>query len=106
VTRKGIDAGVDSYSGFFDNGHGRATDLDGFLKGRGVTEIYVMGLATDYCVKFTALDGVKLGYAVTLVIDGCRGVGLKAGDVEEAVEEMRRAGVKVVESGELLRGAR
>jgi nicotinamidase/pyrazinamidase len=98
VTRKGMDPRVDSYSGFFDNGHRRETDLDGVLKSRGVTELFVMGLATDYCVKFTALDGRALGYRVHLLLDGCRGVELKAGDVERAVEEMRAAGVAIVRS--------
>jgi nicotinamidase/pyrazinamidase len=65
-----------------------------------VRDIYVMGLATDYCVKFTALDGVKLGFNVWLVEDGCRGVELQAGDVGRAVKEMRAAGVKVIGSGE------
>jgi nicotinamidase/pyrazinamidase len=101
VTRKGMDVRVDSYSGFFDNGHKRATDLDGFLKAKGVTELFVMGLATDYCVKFTVMDALVLGYEVSLVIDGCRGVDLKAGDVERAVAEMRAAGVAVVRSEEI-----
>src|SRR5258706_8522984 len=57
VFRKGTDAAIDSYSGFFDNGHRRATGMGDWLKERGVRDIYVMGLATDYCVKFTALDG-------------------------------------------------
>jgi nicotinamidase/pyrazinamidase len=55
-----------------------------------------LGLATDYCVKFTALDGRRLGFEVSLVAEGCRGVELRAGDVAKAVEEMRGAGVRVV----------
>jgi nicotinamidase/pyrazinamidase len=101
VTRKGMDPRIDSYSGFFDNGHQRATDLDATLKARGVKELFIMGLATDYCVKFTALDGRALGYDVHLVIDGCRGVDLQPGDVERAVQEMRAAGVKVVPGAQL-----
>jgi nicotinamidase/pyrazinamidase len=104
VFRKGTDASIDSYSGFFDNGHRRATGMGEWLKGRGVTDLYVMGLATDYCVKFTALDGRGLGFNVWLIEDGCRGVELRPGDVGRAVEEMRAAGVRVIGSGEV--GAR
>jgi nicotinamidase/pyrazinamidase len=59
---KGTDAAIDSYSGFFDNGHRKSTGLGEWLKGRGASEIYVCGLATDYCVKFTALDAVAAGF--------------------------------------------
>ena len=61
VFLKGTDSEIDSYSGFFDNEHRRAPGLDDYLKGRGVTEVFVVGLATDYCVKFTALDARQLG---------------------------------------------
>jgi nicotinamidase/pyrazinamidase len=98
VFRKGTDREIDSYSGFYDNGHRRSTGLGEWLSERGVRDVYVMGLATDYCVKFTALDARRLGLDVTLVEDGCRGVELKPGDVGRAVEEMRAAGVKVVRS--------
>ncbi|HEY7116008.1 MAG TPA: bifunctional nicotinamidase/pyrazinamidase, partial [Tepidisphaeraceae bacterium] len=74
VFRKGTDPSIDSYSGFYDNGHRRSTGMSEWLSDRGVRDVYVMGLATDYCVKFTALDGRKLGFDVTLVEDGCRGV--------------------------------
>jgi nicotinamidase/pyrazinamidase len=95
VVRKGTDAAIDSYSGFFDNGHRKATGLDEFLRGRGVTELTIVGLATDYCVKFTALDARQLGYKVRVVLEGCRGVEVKAGDVARAVADMRGAGVEV-----------
>jgi nicotinamidase/pyrazinamidase len=101
VFRKGTDASIDSYSGFFDNGHRRATGMGEWLKGRGVIDLYVMGLATDYCVKFTALDGRGLGFDVWLIEDGCRGVELRPGDVGRAVEEMRAAGVRVIRSDEI-----
>jgi len=98
VFRKGTDRDVDSYSGFFDNGHRGATGLGEFLKKQGVTRVYVMGLATDYCVKFTALDARSLGFDTVLIEDGCRGVELQAGDIEDALAEMRAAGVIVVQS--------
>ena len=103
VFQKGSDPTVDSYSGFFDNDHRRATGLNEFLHERGVTEVYVLGLATDYCVKFTALDARELGYETFLIEDGCRGVDLKPGDVDRAVEAMREAGVKMVQSVDVKR---
>ena len=101
IFRKGTDPRIDSYSGFFDNGHRKSTGLGDYLKGRGASEIYLLGLATDYCVKFTALDARKLGFRVSLVEDASRGVELRPGDVAAAVEEMRKGGVEVVRSGEV-----
>jgi len=101
VFRKGTDPAIDSYSGFFDNGHLRSTGMGEWLREAGVTDIWVMGLATDYCVKFTALDGVKLEFNVRLIEDGCRGVNLEPQDSESAIEEMRGAGVEIVTSDEL-----
>jgi nicotinamidase/pyrazinamidase len=101
VVHKGTDPGIDSYSGFFDNGHRKATGLDAYLRGQGVADLYVMGLATDYCVKFTALDARQLGYRTYLIEDGCRGVNLTPSDVDRAVEEMRQAGVILVRSDSL-----
>ena len=93
VVRKGTDRGIDSYSGFFDNGHSKATGLDALLRRRGIDELHLMGLATDYCVKFTALDAMKLGFKTTLIAEGCRGVELQDGDCDRAIDAMRRAGV-------------
>jgi nicotinamidase/pyrazinamidase len=101
IFRKGTDPRIDSYSGFFDNGHRKSTGLGDYLKGRGATDIHVLGLATDYCVKFTALDALRLGFRVALVEDGSRGVELQPGDVARAVEEMRKAGVEVVQSADV-----
>lgn len=98
VFQKGTDPGIDSYSGFFDNGHRKSTGLDDYLKSVGVREIYVAGLAADYCVKFTALDAMALGFKTWLVTDACRGVNLKPGDVAKAIEEMRQAGVELISS--------
>jgi nicotinamidase/pyrazinamidase len=102
VFQKGTDPAIDSYSGFFDNGHRRSTGLADYLREQGVTEVFVMGLATDYCVKFTALDAVqRAGLKTTLIEDGCRGVNLRPGDSDAAVAEMRAAGVHVLRSGDL-----
>jgi len=99
---KGTDAGIDSYSGFFDNGHRKATGLGDWLKTKNVTDVFVCGLATDYCVKFTVLDAVGLGFKTHLVEDGCRGVNLRPDDVKNAIEEMRTAGVQIVGSEEFI----
>jgi nicotinamidase/pyrazinamidase len=95
IFQKGIDPEVDSYSGFFDNGRRRSTGLGQFLKKQNVTAVYVAGLATDYCVKFTVLDAKALGFATVLVDDACRGVELEAGDIAKAIDQMTAAGVLV-----------
>jgi nicotinamidase/pyrazinamidase len=102
VFPKGTDVTIDSYSGFFDNGHKKTTGLGEFLHERKVTDVYILGLATDYCVKATALDARGLGFNTHLVVDGCRGVELTAGDVARAIAEMRAAGVEIVTSESLL----
>ena len=91
VVSKGMNFEADSYSGF------EATDAAGTglaerLRGLGVERIFVGGLATDYCVKFTVLDGLKEGFKVTLLEDAIRGVNLRPGDSAQAIEEMVRAG--------------
>jgi nicotinamidase/pyrazinamidase len=101
---KGTDPAVDSYSGFFDNEHKLSTGLGDWLRAQGVTRVTVAGLATDYCVKFTALDALRLGFETTIVRDACRGVEVRAGDTERALDEMRAAGARVVESREILGG--
>lgn len=95
VFRKGTDPCIDSYSAFFDNGHRKATGLGDWLRERHVDEVHVLGLATDYCVRFTALDAVALGFRVVLLEDASRGVELAPGDVARAIAAMRDAGVVV-----------
>ena len=96
IFQKGTDRCIDSYSGLYDNGHRRSTGLGEYLREQGVTDVYVMGLATDYCVKFTALDAVAAGFKTHLIEDGSRGVNLKPGDVSRAVEEMRQRGIEIL----------
>jgi len=95
VFQKGTDPSIDSYSGFHDNGHRRATGLGEWLRAQGVRAVTICGLATDYCVKFTALDALADGFEVTLHLPACRGVNLAPGDVETAIEEMERSGVMI-----------
>ena len=101
VFRKGMDKNIDSYSGFFDNGHRKATGLGDFLKQQGATEVYLAGLTTDYCVRFSALDAVELGFSTCVIEDACRGVNQKPGDVDRAIAEMKEKGVRVVPSAEV-----
>lgn len=101
VFRKGEDESIDSYSGFFDNGHKRATGLGDWLKSHNATSIYVCGLATDYCVKFSALDARQLGFETFLIEDACRGVELNDGDIARSIDAMREAGIQIVQSGDV-----
>jgi len=99
VFRKGTDPAVDSYSCFFDNDRRKSTGMGDYLRGRGVTEVHLMGLATDYCVRYSALDARQLGFSTQLNLEGCRGVDLAAGDVEAALAQLRAAGVQFVGHG-------
>ena len=92
VVQKGTDVTIDSYSGFFDNARRKQTGLDEYLGNRNVKEVHVVGLATDYCVKFTVIDAIELGYKVTVHRNGVRGVEIAAGDCEQALEGMAAAG--------------
>jgi len=103
VFQKGTDVGIDSYSGLFDNGHRKSTGLGEWLKAQRATEVFVCGLAADYCVKFTALDAAQRGFTTRFIEDASRGVNLHPDDVKHAVEEMKQAGVAVVQSAKLLR---
>jgi nicotinamidase/pyrazinamidase len=86
----------DSYSGFHDNGRQKSTGLARLLRDRGATGVDVMGLATDYCVKFTVLDALAEGFDTSLLITGCRGVERQPGDCARAIEAMQKAGARMV----------
>jgi nicotinamidase/pyrazinamidase len=103
VAQKGTDPNIDSYSGFFDNGRRKATTLAEFLRARAVRELYMFGLATDYCVKYSALDARQLGFTVFLCADACRGVNLKPDDSAQALSELQAAGVQLISSEDLAR---
>jgi nicotinamidase/pyrazinamidase len=103
VFRKGIDPNIDSYSAFFDNAHRRATGLGQYLRQKGVGTIYILGLATDYCVRFTTLDARQLGFDTYVIEDGCRGVELNPGDVDRALQVMHEAGVHITKSDAVLK---
>lgn len=102
VFHKGTDPTIDSYSTFFDNGHRKSTGLAEVLHRHGVKEVVLCGLATDYCVRFSALDALAEGFAVTVVADGCRAVDLVAGDGDRALAEIVARGGRVVTSAQWL----
>ncbi|MGI3210677.1 bifunctional nicotinamidase/pyrazinamidase [Roseovarius tibetensis] len=93
IIRKGMNADIDSYSAFFENDHATPTGLHGYLQTRGLTELTLVGLATDFCVKFSGVDAARLGYRVTLRQDLVRGIDLD-GSLDAAMTEMREAGVR------------
>jgi nicotinamidase/pyrazinamidase len=101
VFHKGIDPRIDSYSTFFDNAHRRSTGLGEYLKERSVKNVYLLGLALDYCVKYSALDARQVGFNTYVIVDACRGIGLELGDLDHALDEMKRAGTILLESGAL-----
>lgn len=92
IIRKGFRQGVDSYSAFFENDHETATGLHGYLTSRGLSDLTLVGLATDYCVAYSALDAAKLGYSVTVRTELCRAIDLN-GSLDEARQNMVSAGV-------------
>lgn len=96
VFHKGELEAVDSYSGFLDNDREHETGLREFLRQQGVREVYVAGLATDYCVKFTVLDALRFALKVSVYQEGCRAVNLQPGDEARAYAEMEAAGAVVV----------
>lgn len=103
IVHKGADRLIDSYSAFYDNAHLRATGLADYLLEHGVEEIYIMGLATDYCVKYSCLDAAQLQLKTHVIVDACRGIDLQAGDIEKALSEMKSVGVDIVYSKDLLK---
>lgn len=102
IIHKGVDKNVDSYSTFFDNEHRRATGLNDYLKEKMIKDVYIAGVATDYCVKFSVLDALELGYNVYVIADACKGVNLIAEDSKKALDDMRYAGAHIIESQHVL----
>ncbi len=98
IFQKGTDIKIDSYSGFFDNGRKKSTGLSEFLKKKGIKDVYILGLATDYCVKFTALDAKEQGFNTYLIEDATRGVNINENDSKEAILEMKNKGVSIIHS--------
>ncbi|MDD5168387.1 MAG: bifunctional nicotinamidase/pyrazinamidase [Syntrophales bacterium] len=103
---KGTDKNIDSYSTFFDNARLKSTGLADYLRSNSVDEVYIAGLATDYCVKFSALDANALNFKTYVIEDACKGVNLTPGDEEKALEGMRSHGITIIQSKEIFAGTR
>jgi len=101
ILRKGTHPGLDSYSGFFENDRETPTGLEYYLKGLGYSNVYLCGLATDFCVFFSAIDAARLGFKTYLIEDACRGVDVPEGNVASSMKKMRDAGVVSRSSGDL-----
>lgn len=95
VVRKGFRAGIDSYSAFFENDRVTPTGLAGYLRERGIGAITLVGLATDFCVAYSALDAVRQGFPTTVRLDACRAIDL-GGSLDLMIGKMREAGVTLV----------
>lgn len=102
IIYKGTDPEIDSYSAFFDNAHQKKTELDAYLRSQGVNTLYLLGLATDYCVQYTALDALKLGFKTFVILDGCFGINQQIGDIDKAIQNMKDAGANIIESQKIL----
>jgi nicotinamidase/pyrazinamidase len=98
---KGTDSSIDSYSAFYDNARKKSTGLTEFLKSRNVTEIYIAGLTTEYCVCYSALDAMEEGFQVTIILDACRGINLHPHDVEEGLAKVTAKGGRIISSSAL-----
>ncbi len=99
IFRKGIDPEIDSYSGFYDNGYQKSTGLTSYLKGKKVQEVYILGLAGDFCVYFTAMDAIKEGFQATLIMDGIRSINPE--DFNRKVAEFQEKGGQIIQSSEV-----
>ncbi|MGY6705584.1 bifunctional nicotinamidase/pyrazinamidase [Roseinatronobacter sp.] len=95
ILRKGFRSDIDSYSAFFENDQSTPTGLDGYLRTRGFTELDFAGLATDFCVAWSALDAARLGYRVRVLTSLCRGIDVN-GSMAQALDNLRAAGVELV----------
>jgi nicotinamidase/pyrazinamidase len=98
---KGTDPAIDSYSGFFDNSKEKDTGLASFLKSNGILQVFIIGLATDYCVKYTALDAKGIGFITTVILDAVKAVNLNPEDEDLAIASMKKSGVLIMHRYEL-----
>ena len=111
IITKGTDPAIDSYSGFYDNEKGKATELVSLFRRlqkqswdevEGKLKIYVVGLATNFCVLYTVLDALREDYETYIVLDACRGIDINIGDIQKAQEEMVDAGALITSSKAIL----
>lgn len=98
VFHKGVDPKIDSYSTFFDNARSRSTGLSEYLIKRGLNDLYFVGLATDYCIYYSVLDALDLGFKAAVIQDACRAINLHPDDEKKALHTMKKRGAKIIES--------
>lgn len=101
IIRKGTDLNLDSYSALLENDKQTETGLQYYLKGLNINDIYLCGLATDYCVYFSALDAKNAGFNTTVILDACRGVDVPEGNIEKALDDMKSKGIQIINHEEL-----
>ena len=100
IVRKGFRREIDSYSAFYENDQTTPTGLAGYLRERGISRLFLAGLATDFCVAFSALDARRLGFDAALIQDACRAIDLD-GSLDHAMSEMKSAGIDIIESAHI-----
>ncbi|MBP7734575.1 MAG: bifunctional nicotinamidase/pyrazinamidase [Spirochaetes bacterium] len=101
IVRKGTNPAVDSYSAFLENDKKTRTGLDGYLKSINAGRVFFCGLATDYCVFYSAMDAASFGFDTLVILDACRGIDVPAGSIDRSIGEMKSRGIRLIESGEL-----
>jgi nicotinamidase/pyrazinamidase len=104
IIRKGTTPGLDSYSAFFENDRITKTGLSGYLNSLEIEEVFLCGLATDYCVFYSAMDAMRAGFKTQVVLDACRGINVPEGSLESVIEEMKVHGIQVINSREIVNG--
>ena len=101
ILRKGSNPEIDSYSAFRENDRTTMTGLEGYLKSLEIKEIYLCGLALDYCIFYSAMDAKELGFETFVIIDGTKGIDSPIGNIDKSLNVMKEAGIKIVESKDL-----
>jgi nicotinamidase/pyrazinamidase len=97
IVRKGTDPAIDSYSAFIENDSKTATGLHYYLRGFAIPDVYICGLATDFCVYHSAMDARRLGFSVSVILDATRGIDVPTGSLAAAVENMKASGIRVID---------
>lgn len=104
IVRKGSNKNIDSYSAFLENDKKTVTGLQGYLKDHGIDTVTIAGLATDYCVFFSATDARDLGFKTRVVLDACRGIDTPPGNINQTIQSMKDRGIELINSEDILNG--
>jgi nicotinamidase/pyrazinamidase len=101
ILRKGINPEIDSYSAFKENDRRTETGLHAYIKALNISEVHFCGLATDYCVYYSAMDSVKYGFNTYVIVDASAGIDFPAGNISAAISDMKQNGIRIINSNEL-----